>query len=444
MKLTTLEHLKQSGDFTKERLNNGALDILLMYLSSMTDDTLIRKEIVHPFQSARTAEDFAHILSSMLTGSKLKDETELLEAIYSGHAIILFNDAFYKIKVAKSINDKPKSATAETTLQGPQLGFSEDVDTNLLLIRKRYPQKRLVAEKLHLGKLSKTPAYLVYDSDKVDREALKLFRDKLQGIDVDVIQAVGQVDAVISGTRFRWFPTLVSSERPDRVTHNLAQGKIVLMLDGTPFCLIGPAVFYDFISAMDDVYQPFVISRSLVILRYIGIALTVLLPALYVAIVSYNPEIFRVQFALSIAGSRAAVPYPSFIEVTIMLFLIEALIEASLRLPRYIGSTATTVGGLILGQAAQQAGLVSSIMIIITSVVAISNFLIPINTMSFALRVAKYPLIMLAAFFGIAGLVTGIYAIGIYAANLQSFGKPYFRLFLGEPAISGYKEGDPY
>jgi spore germination protein len=234
------------------------------------------------------------------------------------------------------------------------------------------------------------------------------------------------------------------TERPDRAAFNLAQGKFVLVLDGTPFVLIAPAVFYDFVSAMDDVYQSFVVSRALVILRYIGIFVTMMLPALYVAVVSYNPEVFRVQFALSLAGSRAAVPYPSFIEVFIMLFLIEALLEASLRLPRYIGSTATTVGGLILGQAAQQAGLVSSVMIIVTSAVAISNFLIPITAMSFALRIAKYPLIVLAIMFGLAGIVTGMMAICVYACSLKSFGVPYFRMFIGEPAVSGYKEGDPY
>jgi spore germination protein len=127
-----------------------------------------------------------------------------------------------------------------------------------------------------------------------------------------------------------------------------------------------------------------------------------------------------------------------------MLFLIEALLEASLRLPRYIGSTATTVGGLILGQAAQQAGLVSSVMIIVTSAVAISNFLIPITAMSFALRLAKYPLIVLAIIFGLAGVVAGMFAVCLYACSVKSFGMPYFRMFIGEPAVSGYKEGDPY
>ena len=163
-------------------------------------------------------------------------------------------------------------------------------------------------------------------------------------------------------------------------------------------------------------------------LRYISLFITLVLPSLYIAIVSYNPEIFRVQLTLSIAGSRAAVPYPSYIEVIFMLFMIEALTEASLRLPKFIGSTATTVGGLILGQAAQQAGLVSSIMIIITSAVAIANFVIPINAMSFAMRFVKYVLILFASLFGIIGTTVGLFLVIGYLVNMRSFGEPYLKV----------------
>lgn len=206
----------------------------------------------------------------------------------------------------------------------------------------------------------------------------------------------------------------------------------MLLLNGTPFAIIVPAVLFDFLASMDDIYDIPWFSRPLMILRYIGAFITISLPALYVATVSYNPEIFRAQLAIEIAGSRAAVPYPSFYEVFLMMFLIESLTEASIRLPKYIGSMATTVGGLILGQAAQMAGLVSSIMIIVASVVAISNFMIPINTMNFALRVIKFPLVVLAIFFGLTGVLTGVFCFLVYAVSLRSFGRPYLKLFIGE------------
>jgi spore germination protein len=226
------------------------------------------------------------------------------------------------------------------------------------------------------------------------------------------------------------------TERPDRAAINLSQGKVVIIIDGTPFALIGPAVFYDFFSGVDDLYQSFFISRFLVFLRYMGLFISLTVPALYVSIASFNPEIFRVQLTISIAGSRAAVPYPSFLEVFFMLGTMELITEASLRLPKAIGQTATTVGGLILGQAAQQAGLVSAIMIIVVASVAIANFVIPVNAMSFSIRVSKYILVAFASIFGIIGLIAALVGLIIYLCGLRSLGQPYLKLFIAEPNVA--------
>jgi spore germination protein len=205
--------------------------------------------------------------------------------------------------------------------------------------------------------------------------------------------------------------------------------------------VIGPAVFHDFVSTMDDVYMNYWFSRLTYILRYMSIFFTLFLPAIYIAAVSYSPEMFRVQLTFSLAGSRAAVPYPSYVEVLIMLFMIEALTEASIRLPRVIGSTAATVGGLILGQAAQQAGLVSSVLIIVISLVAISSFVIPVNAIFNAIRVIRIPLILLATMLGVTGLAAGFFVLVFWLANVRSFGQPYFRIFTNERSPSGMKKG---
>jgi spore germination protein KA len=441
---STLELLEQSGDFTKEVLDNGSFQIGIMYFTSLCDLNVLKKEIAHPFLHSSTTADFRRVLSSALSCSPLDRDSDLGSTLLGGHVVIDFENQLYKLKAEKAGNNQPTEAVAETTLQGPQLAFSEDAETNMQILRTRYPFPSLIAEEYRLGKVTQTKAYVVYDKTKVNEKILAVFKRKLDAIEADFVQAAGQVEALMTDRKYRWLPIMIITERPDRAVLNLSQGKIVLILNGTPFTLSAPAVFHDFITAMDDLYQPFVVTRTLIILRYLGLLVTVTLPALYIAIVSYNPEMIRVQFALSVAGSRAAVPYASFIEVILMLFLIEALVEASLRLPRYIGATATTVGGLILGQAAQQAGLASSMMIIVTSAVAITNFLIPINAMSFAIRVAKYPLILLSALFGVVGLVAGLFALTLYTARLESFGMPFFRFFVGEPAVSGYKEGDPY
>jgi spore germination protein len=316
----------------------------------------------------------------------------------------------------------------ESAIQGPQLALSEDLNKSLNLIRSMYPSPELCVEQYTVGYESRTPLYVLFDQRHVDSMVLDNVRSKLTSINADIVHAAGELEKLLVGKRLHLFPTVLITERPDRISRSIGKGKVVVLIKGSMFALIMPATFFEFMHAIEDNYEAYWMTRFLIFLRFASIVLTITLPALYIAVVSYNPELFRVQLAFSIAASRSAVPYPSFIEVFIMLFMIETLIEASIRLPRYIGSTATTVGGLILGQAAQQAGLVSSIMIIVTSVVAISNFVIPINSMSFAIRFLKYPLIGAAIFFGLSGIAVGVFMYIAYLCNLRSFGKPYFRL----------------
>ncbi|GAE06703.1 spore germination protein GerKA [Paenibacillus sp. JCM 10914] len=219
------------------------------------------------------------------------------------------------------------------------------------------------------------------------------------------------------------------TERPDRTVMNISQGKIAVLVDSTGYAILLPAIFNDFFTAMDDKIQLPPIGWFLKGVRYIALFVTVLMPSFYVAFTSYNPEILKLQITLLVAGSRATVPYPSFFEVLFMLLAMEFLTEASVRLPKAIGQTATTVGGLILGTAATEAGLVSNVMIILVAAVAITNFVIPINMMSSGIRVTKYLFIVLSILFGLVGIVLGMIAMILYLTSLRSFGQPYLRMF---------------
>ncbi len=219
---------------------------------------------------------------------------------------------------------------------------------------------------------------------------------------------------------------MLQTERTDRITYNLSGGKVVLLLDGDSLVILAPAVFFDFMTSMEDNYHPYWVTKFAEILRYIGLVTCVIFPGLYVAIASYNPEIVRPELALSVAGSRIGVPYPSYVEVLFMLIVTELLTEASIpeasiRLPKAVSATATTVGGLILGTAATDAALTSNIMIIIISAVAISTFVIPINEMSFSIRVSKYIILLFATFGGMAGLMLGFIGFIMILSNKSSF-----------------------
>ncbi|BBH21463.1 hypothetical protein Back11_28080 [Paenibacillus baekrokdamisoli] len=416
----------QAKDLTTYRVNNDNFIIEVAYISTLCDESKVSDYILVPFM--KHTQPFDEILKQNPSFNLLEDPAKWGDTLLRGFVLIHLNDKIYSLDAARIIRNVNPQTTVETAILGPQVALSEDLIDSINIIRNRYPSPELSIEEQTLGSMSKTRVQIIFDSRRVDPNVLSAVREKLLSIEIDFLTATGQLEREL-GDYYKLFPTMMISERPDRICYQIQKGKVVLIMQGSMFALILPATFYDFMHAVDDDYDSFWMTRFLIFLRYTGVILTITLPALYVSIVSYNPEIFRVQLSFSIAGSRAAVPYPSFIEVMIMLFMIESLIEASVRLPKYIGSTATTVGGLILGQAAQQAGLVSSIMIIVTSVVAISNFVVPVNNMSSSIRFLKYPLIAAAIFFGITGVTIGIFVYIVYLADLRSFGKPYFRFF---------------
>ncbi|WP_341281709.1 spore germination protein [Paenibacillus sp. FSL H8-0537] len=434
-----IEHIRllfaQSVDLKVQQLKNDELSIEIAYISSLCDEQMISNYVIVPFMKEEVPYDKQlRTISDYLV---VDDSATWTDLLLKGNILIEAQGIVYSLYTAKIISNESTQTQVESAIQGPQLALNEDLKKSLNLIRSMYHSPELCVEKHTVGSLSKTEIIVLFDQRRVDPTVLNQLRQRLTKAQTEMLQAAGELETILTGKQWHLFPTVLITERPDRITTAISNGKIAILIKGNMFALVLPVTFFDFMHAVEDNYEAFWMTRTLILLRYVAVVLTITLPALYVSIISYNPELFRVQLALSIAGSRSAVPYPSFIEVMVMLFMIEALIEASIRLPRYIGSTATTVGGLILGQAAQQAGLVSSIMIIVTSVVAISNFVVPVNSLSFAIRFLKYPLIVMAIFFGITGVTVGAFMYVVYLCNLRSFGKPYFRMFAGRKPQSG-------
>ncbi|SEP18731.1 spore germination protein [Paenibacillus sp. OV219] len=436
-----ISRLSASDDNQNLQLQKKDGTLQLLYNVSLCDPNKLLLYIRIPFAEMSSLSEFAPYIRDMAESVEASDTGSLQQKLYAGFALIFIGDQILAFKAVKDLGSQPGPSQVEGTLYGPQNAFSEDNETNVSIIRQRYPSADLIVENLTAGKSTQTKVSLLYDSSLVDQTALSHVKERLKDLNAAVVLTPHQLYLLLNQKKYSLFPTMLHTDRPDRTVLNLSQGKIVFLVQGTPFVMIGPVVFYDFISSMDDIYTNYWVNRFTVILRYVAIFFTLFLPAIYIAAVSFNPEMFRVQLALSIAGSRADVPYPSYMEVLIMLFMIEALTEASVRLPRYIGPSAATVGGLILGQAAQQAGLVSSVLIIVVSLVAISSFVIPVNPMFYAIRVIRYPLILIASLLGVTGLAAGFFIILFWLANLRSFGQPYFRIFANERSSTGMKKG---
>ncbi|MBB6454391.1 spore germination protein [Salirhabdus euzebyi] len=427
------ENFKSTEDATFKTLDNGQDQIEMVYINTIVDNAKIHDLFLKPFFEIDKINKYVSYIKSLNDYKEYKNEKEAMKEVLHGAIVLLIEDEALIVGLKLQENSAVQNAMVEATIMGPQTALSENINTNINLIRHRYHVPTLKVEKpMLMGEKSKVELAILYDEQQVKPEVLKKIKNQLEQINEPIIQSSGELHRAIIQNNKRLFPHLMVTERPDRIAYNLSQGKIIIMIEGNPFVLIAPAVFYDFMSAMEDFYQPYWVSKFLISLRYIGLFISLFLPAAYVGITSFNPEVFRVQLAFSIAGSRIPVPYPSYIEVLFMLIMMEMLTEASIRLPKTIGPTATTVGGLILGQAATEAGLVSNIMIIIVAAVAISNFIIPINEMSFSMRVSKYLLLFLTTISGLIGLMIGTIGLIYYLVHLDSVGEPYLKLFFDE------------
>jgi spore germination protein len=424
------QYFAASSDFVVQELFSHGTAAQLLYLKSICDEKQIQQRIIAPFVKVEAVDRFLEYIQSQAPLQLPENEHDLLQSIIRGEAILFLDEHLFMLPMKINVIREPDDTAIESAVLGGRKALSEEIGVSVNMIRSRYNDPALIVEETKVGSRTQTPLAIVYDGRYVDREILAQVKEQIAAIPLPVVTAASQLQRELTPSKRRLFPVLMVTERPDRAIYNLAQGKIVLLLDGTPFAVVLPAVFFDFFAAMDDLYFNYWVTKALLVFRYIGLFITLMLAPVYVAFTSYNPEFFRVQLALSIAGSRAPVPYPSYIEVLFMLLMMELLTEASLRLPKTIGSTATTVGGLILGQAATQAGLVSNIMIIIVAAVAISNFVIPNTEMSSSMRLVKYVFLLVTTMFGLLGLVLALIVFIAYLTSLDSYGKPYLKLAL--------------
>ncbi|WP_428911197.1 spore germination protein [Niallia sp. Krafla_26] len=424
------KEFETSFDFVNNPLKIDGKEALLLYIKTVVDGVQLQDYIIKPFFEMATNEHFQAYLQSIPQYKEIEGKEQILVELTKGSAVIVINDVIILLDLNKVNTDAVLPVNLEPTIQGPELALSEDMATNINLIRHRYHKPSLKVEMLQLGEKTNQSFALIYDYESVNQAVLEKIKQKIDSLNTPLIQTTAELQRLLNDKKRSLLPISLLTERTDRIIYNVSGGKVILLLDGNPVALIAPAVFVDFMSATEDNYRPFWVTIFNKLLRYLGLIICLTLPALYVAISSYNPEVFRFELALSVSGSRIGVPYPSFIEVLFMLIVMELLIEASIRLPKVIAGTATTVGGLILGTAATEAALTSTIMIIIVSAMAISTFVIPINELGFAVRIIKYGVLLFATIGGLLGITVFLLGFMMYMSNMESFGEPYFKLYI--------------
>jgi spore germination protein len=322
--------------------------------------------------------------------------------------------------------------SGEITVKGSREGFVETIRFNTALVRRRIRDTRLKVKPKSIGRRSKTDIAIMYIDDIVNKDVLEELMKRIDNIDIDAILDSSYIEQLIEDDKWSIFPQVQNTERPDVVAAALYEGRVAIFVDNSPFVLIVPAPLPVFFQTPDDYYTKWSYVSFTRILRVIGLILSLILPGLYVAITSFHTSIIPSRLAYTMAATREGVPFPAYIEALIMEFSMALLIEAVVRLPKAIGSTIGIVGGLIIGQAAVSAGIVSPIMIIIVSITTITTFMSPNYEVTTAFRIARFGLIIAASIIGLYGIVLGMLLILMHLIRLRSFGVGYL-----SPVING-------
>ncbi|WP_425517538.1 spore germination protein [Paenibacillus agaridevorans] len=313
----------------------------------------------------------------------------------------------------------------ESVIRGPREGFTESLQTNTSLLRRRLRSARLKIESLTIGTLSQTDVAIVYIEGIAQDSILEEVRKRVGRIQIDAVLDSGYIEEFIEDNPFSPFPLVQNSERPDVVLSSLLEGKIAIIVNGTPFVLIVPLTFWSVIQAAEDYYEHFIYTTAIRWLRFMLLGISFLLPSLYVAATTFHPQLIPADLLLSIAAAREGVPFPAVVEALVMEVMFEALREAGIRLPKPVGSTVSMVGALVIGESAVRAGIVSAPMVIVVAFTGIASFTIPRYNLGLAFRILRFPLLILAGTLGIYGIGFGIIALLIHLVDLRSFGVPF-------------------
>ena len=387
-------------------------------------DLLLKAPETKPLDIYTAVRDY------LLTATEIQETTtfsEIIKSTASGDAALLIEGyARALILDLKSWEGrKVESPDEEVLIRGPKEGFTETLRFNTALLRRRLKTSRFKTESMELGRMTRTSIVICYIQGVAQDALVEEVKRRLSSIDIDGVLDVGYLEEFIEDHRFSLFPQVEHTERPDRVAGHLLEGRVAVLVDGTPWAMVVPATFPQFWNSPEDYYMRYIPATLTRILRQIAFLVTLLLPSLYVATITYHQEMIPTPLLLTIAAAREGIPFPAFLEALMMEVTFEILREAGLRMPRAIGPAISIVGALVIGDAAVSAGLVSTPMVVVVAFTGICSFSIPVYSAGASLRMVRFLMLIAAAFLGYFGIMIGVILLLIHLASLSSFGVPY-------------------
>lgn len=431
--------LSHNIDFVLRRFKIGqdqSLAAALIYLDGMVNVKALDDDIMKPLLEACLQGLSGVELVRRLNNGSLIARTELYTAQYfypvvasiltGGVALFINGQPHTFIYSCKGYKGRSiPEPVYENGLRGPREAFVESLTDNITLLRKRLATPNLMMENINIGQISNTTVVITYIKGLAAESLVKEVRQRLSRINTDAILDSGYLEQYLQDSPYTPFPLIGSTERPDRVAGDLLEGRVAILTDNTPFALLAPGDLFSFLQTPEDYFSNYYFSTFVRLVRFFSFLLTLILPALYIAITTFHQEMIPTTLFISIAAARQGVPFPAVVEAFTMVFLFEVIREASLRLPFNISNTVSIVGGLIIGQAAVQANIVSPLMIIIMAITAITSFTIPQYSLGRTIRLLIFPIMLASSILGLFGIMLCLLALLLHLCSLRSFGLPY-------------------
>lgn len=417
-------------NFGFEKEAKGAL----IFVEGLADKAILDSSILKTLMyrtSTILTEDISNmdfILETLLPSSSIKKialVNDLLDELLSGITLLLVDGSIEALAINAKKYEKRniEAPQTESVVRGSREGFTESLLTNSSLLRRRIKSPDLRIESYTIGEKTGTKVSIVYLKNVVNPKIVTELKKRLSRIQTDAILESGYIEAYIEDAPFSIFPTVGNSEKPDVVAAKVLEGRIAILVDGTPFVLTVPMLFVESFQVSEDYYSRPYFASLIRMLRYLSYIITTLAPAIYVALTMYHQELIPSQLLFTMAADHSGIAFPSIVEAGIMLVIFDILREAGVRLPKAVGSAVSIVGALVLGESAVSAGIITAFVVIVISITAISGFVIPAQTDS--MSILRYFFLLTSGFMGVFGIIMGGLIVFIHLTSLRSFGTPY-------------------
>lgn len=417
--------MQNNQDFISRTLLTGSGEIKLFFLKSMVDKTAIAKEIITPllkYTENFTFEDISKKIIQVADVKEIKNE-EIVDEILRNHIVLAFNSQFLTIDLEKYPVRTPSEPPTSPNIYGPREGFVEAISTNISLIRKRISSKNLKIENFVVGKETNTKVSVIYLKNIASKEIVKEITDKIKKINIDGIVDSYYIAEFLKKKPNSLFEQTGFQEKPDIVTAKLLEGRIAIVVDGSPMVLTLPYMVFEDLQSSNDYYTNYMYVSLIRVIRLLGILVATIIPGLYLSIRLYSYTALPLSYVIIIANSTKYLPFTPVLEILFILVLFQILYEVSLRLPQYLGLATSIVGALVLGDTAVKAGLISPPGVIIVAVSIMAIYTIP--SLVSQLTILRAVFVILGATLGIMGIVGGVVYIIDYVNSLNYYNTPF-------------------